>query len=228
MDEGGLISFFMPIVVCMTKYRSRSQSGAFAEDNPLSTRNKPHFAKVIDKIITNNLVGKTVSLLLRKSKPALEALLRLQVVKYIVSGFFKGCTDVLVNLLKACPSLGEPPAVPSTCIADPSAFYRDHYIVPISYSSKLSLDLDILYFADLREKVHDTEKTLDRKQLSPNDVGIFIFAFAPLLASAPESSPDSRRNRVPAAPSPASPSKCARGAMNIFEVNSDSDQNNDD
>jgi hypothetical protein len=118
----------MPIIVCMTKYRSRSKYGRFAENYPLSTKNKPHFAKVVDKIIMTELAGKSVSSLLHKSKPALEVLVHLQVVKYIVSGIFKGFTNVLVNLLKARPSLGEPPSVPSTCVADPSEFYRDHYM----------------------------------------------------------------------------------------------------
>ena len=100
-DQEAWKTLFMPIIVCTTKYRIRSKSGAFADDYPLSAKNKPHFAKVVDKIITSELAGKTVSSLLRKSKPALEALVRLQVVKYIVSVIFNGFTDVLVNLLKA-------------------------------------------------------------------------------------------------------------------------------
>jgi hypothetical protein len=126
----------------------------------------------------------------------------------------------------ACPALGKPPAVPSTRVADPSEFYRDHYIAPISYSSKLYSDLDISYFADLREKVQDVEKTLDKKHSSPDDGGHPIYAFAPLSAIAPDSSLD-RNNRVSIAPSLTSPSKRAHGAMNIVEVLSDSSDEDD-
>jgi hypothetical protein len=97
-------------------------------------------------------------------KPALEALVRLQVVKYIVSDVFKGYTDVLVNLLKSCQSLGEPPAVPSTCTSDPTKFFRDNYIAPIS-SSKLYSNLDISYFTDLGEEIHYGKKILTRSAL---------------------------------------------------------------
>jgi hypothetical protein len=147
------------------------------------------------------------------------------VVKYIVSVIFNGFTDVLVNLLKARPSLGEPPAVPLNHVSDPKEFYRDHYIAPISYSSKLYSDLDISYFADLREKVHDGEKTLDKKRSGPDDGGDLIYAFAPMAA---RTAADSLPNQVSIAPSLASSSKCAHGAMGIVEVNSDSSDNEDD
>jgi hypothetical protein len=192
IDQEGWITFFMPIMVCMTKYRSRSQSSAFADDYPLSAKNKPNFSKVVDRIITNELVCKTISSLLRKAKPALEALVCLQVVKYIVSDVFKGYTDVLVNLLKSRQSLVEPPPVPSTHTSNQTEFFRDNYIAPIS-SSKLYSNLDISYFMDLREKVHDGEKNLDKKRSSPDDGSQLIYAFAPHSASALETSPE-RRN----------------------------------
>jgi hypothetical protein len=223
-EKDGWINFFMPIVVCITKYRTKSKSGSFTSDYPLSTKNKPRFSKVIDDIIRKELTKKTVTSLLRKTKPALEALLRLQVVKYLVSVVFKGMTDVLVNLLKHRPSLGEPPAVPPSRSADPSDFYRDHYIAPISYSSRFYTDMDIAYFSNLRQQVHGTEKTLDKERLDPDDGGTLIFAFVPLSLSVPESPEKSRRSQSSIAQSPTSPSKCARGAMIIVDVNSsDSD-----
>ena len=128
---------------------------------------------------------------------------------------FKDATDVLVNLLKARSSLGEPPAVPLTRIADPAEFYRDFYIAPIGFSSKNYTDLDISYFMQLPEQIHGTEKNLDKKRAIPDDSGSsFILAFvpsvsAPLSASIAHASTDS--------PAP-SPSKRARGAMQIVEV----------
>jgi hypothetical protein len=219
----------MPIMLCMTKYRSRSQYGAFADDYLLSAKNKPNFSKVlVDRIITNELVGKTVSSLLCKAKPALEALVCLQVVKYIVSGVFKGYTDVLANLLKSCQSLGEPPAVPSTCSSNLTKFFRDNYIIAPISSSKLYSNLNISYFTDLREKVHGGEKNLDKKRSSPDDGNHLIYAFAPHSARAPESSQERRiQLSVAQLPAAASPSKCVWGAMHIAEVKSDSSDSDD-
>jgi hypothetical protein len=87
-------------------------------------------------------------------------------------------------------------------------------------------DLDISYFADIHEKVHDVEKTLNKKCSSPDDGRHLIYAFAPLLAITPNSSPD-RNNRVSIAPFMALPSKCAHGAMNVVEVLSDSSDEDD-
>jgi len=121
-DQDAWKNFFMPIVVCVTKYRVKSNSRS-DNPSPLSGKNIQNFSTIVNKIIREELEGKTVSLLLRKSKPALEALLRVQVVKYIVSSIFKGHIDVLVNLLKRRSSLGEPPTVPSSRIDNQANFY---------------------------------------------------------------------------------------------------------
>jgi hypothetical protein len=52
IDQEGWITFFMPIIVCMTKYRSRSQSSAFADDYPLSAINNPNFSEVVERIMS--------------------------------------------------------------------------------------------------------------------------------------------------------------------------------
>ena len=221
-DHDAWKNFFMPIVVCVTKYHVKSNS---CSDNPspLSGKNIQNFSSIVNKIIWEELDGKTVTSLLRKSKPALEALLHVQVVKYIVSTIFKGHIDVLVNLLKGRSSLGEPPAVPVSRIANQANFYRDHYIASINVSSTLYTDRDISYFTLLHEQIHSTEKNLDKKRSRPDDDGSsFILAFLPSAMDA-VTSPSPSNNHTRNAASPLSPLEPAPGAMIIVEVNSDSD-----
>jgi hypothetical protein len=213
--------FFMPIVVCVTKYRVKPNSRSL-NPSPLSGKNIHNFSTAVNKIIREELQGKTVSSLLRKSKPALEALLRLQVVKYILSTIFKGHHDVLVNLLKGNSSLGDPPSVPNARMDNQAQFYRDYYIAPINYSSGLYSDLDISYFSQLRDQIHSTENNLDKKRSRPSDDdSSFILSFLPSDDAVSSPPP---HNIHPGGPSSAlSPSITAHGAMTIVEVDSDSD-----
>jgi hypothetical protein len=221
-DEASWKKFFMPIVVCVTKYRVKSNSHS-VHPSPLSVKNIPNLLSVVNNIIRDELQGKTVSSLLHKSKPALEALLRLQVVKYILGTIFKGHHDVLVNLLKENLSLGDLPTVPIARNDNPAEFYRDHFIACINYKSALYSDLDISYFSELCEQIHSTEKNLDKKRSRPSDDGsTFILAFLPSAVAV--SSPSTGNNHPGIASSPLSPSISTHaGAMTIVEVDSDSD-----
>jgi hypothetical protein len=121
-DQASWKKFFMPIVVCVTKYRVKSNSRS-VHPSPLSVKNIPNVLSVVNNIIRDELQGKTVSSLLCKLKPALEALLHLHVVKYILGTIFKGHHDVLVNLLKENLSLGDLPTVPIARNDNPAEFY---------------------------------------------------------------------------------------------------------
>ena len=147
-DHDSWITKFLPIIACISQYWAGASS-------PLSCNKDVTIFPSNVRNAVANFVGKTVRMVL--PQVAYEALTCLIILKTICT-FFKGHSDLFIDLLKKCNSPN--PNLNSRGAMDEQQFLHEHYIADVSVLGGYSTQ-DIEYFIDLHNKIKD-ECRLDK------------------------------------------------------------------
>jgi hypothetical protein len=178
-DQHSWLKRFLPVVAGVTSYRKGRQSQHMKKD-------QAKYEEGINAIF-NKLHGKTVSDVL---KIVDEALIRLFIIKHILSSVFKKHVDVLILLLTSLTSLAPP---------DGNADYQSHFIASITlppvsrYTSS-----DIAFFVGIRDRIKSQERSEDHKR-SIGTESAYILSFVPPeseLVGSPVRAGSSKRTKV--------------------------------
>ena len=165
-----------------------------------------------------NLAGKTVKMVLLQV--AYEALTCLIILKTIFT-FFKGHSDLFINILKKCNSSN--PDLNLHGAMDEEQFLCQHYIASVSVLGGVSTQ-DIEYIIDLCNKIKD-EHRLDKIHEGPEVGGIQKFRLAFIAPTSVAASSIARLTCCWASMlvSPSSQSPVAMGVMSLLNEDSDSE-----
>ena len=150
-DPDAWLQCFLPIVATMTTYRNGTST-------PNSKKTSTKYWEAVNKIIADKLVGRTVSQVIKTVE---EALIRLIIIKHLISTIFKDHLDVLIFLLKCRSSLG---AAPSGSTVDQQAINNavlpiisSHYVPSITLPPvSRYTTADIKFFINLRNQIKST------------------------------------------------------------------------
>jgi hypothetical protein len=158
-DQHSWLKRFLPVVAGVTSYRKGRQSQHMKKD-------RAKYEEGINAIF-KKLHGKTVSDVL---KIVDEALIRLFIVKHILSSVFKKHLDVLILLLRSRTSLAPP---------DPDAGYQSHFIASITLPPvSRYTSADIAFFVGIRDRIKSTERSEDHKRSIGSDSACML-SFVP-------------------------------------------------
>ena len=165
-----------------------------------------------------NLAGKTVRMVL--PQVVYEALTHLIILKTIFT-FFKGHSNLFINLLKKCNSPN--PDLNLRGAMDEQQFLHEHYITDVSVLGGYSTQ-DIEYFIDLCNKIKD-ECRLDKICDGPEVSGDWKFLSAFVAPVSGAASPIARLTRHWASmlALPSSQFPMAMGVMSLLNEDSNSD-----
>ena len=205
------ITKFLPIIACVSQYWAGASS-------PLSCNKDVTIFQSNMRNAVANLVGKTVRMVL--PQVAYEALTHLIILKTLCT-FFKGHSDLFIDLLKKCNSPN--PDLNLRGAMDEQQFLREHYITDVSVLGGYSTQ-DIEYFVDLRNKIKD-ECRLDKIRDGPKVGGDrkFRLAFIAPVSGAASPIAQSTCRRASTLALPLSQSPMAMGAMSLLNEDSDSE-----
>jgi hypothetical protein len=210
-DPEAWLQRFLPIVATVTTYRRGAST-------PNSKKDRAKFWGAVNKI-SRQLSGQTVSQVIRIVD---ESLIRLFIIKHVISSIFKDHLDILTLLLKLRPALSTPPPVLGTSTMGTDVgrtnlpALSSHYIPPITMPPQAKYTTpDIQVFIKLRDQIKSSERLEDKKRLSSTDpdsplVLAFVAPDTPLV-----SSPSSRKRRKMS--SPGSILNVHSGAMEDFD-----------
>jgi hypothetical protein len=188
VDQDAWIKRILPIVASVTKYRSGNTT-------PISKKKKSSFWVAVDDIY-RDLDGTTVSTHLHVVE---ESLIRLMVVRHLLSSVFKNHHDVLISLIKN--RAGIPPFEDDGSeapLGDDAV--KKHFIAPLSSKDKSKYtNADIAFFKCLRDNIKSCDRKEDKKRLSSDAESRFILSFvAPAEAdstSVSTSAPPAKKRR---------------------------------
>lgn len=223
-DPDAWLQCFLPIVATATTYRNKTST-------PNSKKSSTKYWEAVNEIISSKLAGKTVSQVIKTVE---EALIRLIIIKHLISTIFKDHLDVLVYLLKQQSSLG---AAPSDVILEQA---MNNAVLPVTSHYVPSITLppvskyttpDIKFFIKLHNQIKLTERLEDKKRDNSDadkdaDGSPLVLAFVqpelPLAGSSPTAAGGNTKRRKVTSPSGAN-IKVASGAMELFCDSSDDD-----
>ena len=211
-DHDLWITEFLLIMACISWYHAGVSS-------PLSCNKDVTFFQSNVRNVVANLVGKTVRMVL--PQVAYEALTCLIILKTIFT-FFKGHSDLFINLLKKCNSPN--PDLNLHGAMDEEQFLHEHYIANVSVLGGYSTQ-DIEYFINLRNKIKD-EHMLDKICDGPEVGGDRKFWLAFIVPISGAASPIARSTCHWASmlgSLPSSQSPMAMGVMSLLNEDSNSE-----
>ena len=207
-DHDSWITEFLPIVPCISQHHAGASS-------PLSCNKDVTIFQSNVRNVVANLAGKTVRMVL--PQVAYEALTHLIILKTIFT-FFKGHSDLFIDLLKKCNSPN--PNLNSRGVMDEQQFLHEHYITDVSVLGGYSTQ-DIEYFIDLCNKIKDKHR-LDKICDGPKVGGDqkFRLAFVAPVSGAVSPIAGSTHCWASMLALPSSQSPMAMGAMSLLNEDS--------
>jgi hypothetical protein len=201
-DPEAWLKRFLPIIAGVTKYRNGT--------TPNAKKTSVAFWEAVNKI-SGDLAGQTVSQVIRTVH---EALVRLVIIRHLLSSIFKEHLDVLMYLLKSRSALGAPPQ---------GVDEKKHYIASVTFLEKKYTTSDISFFIEIRNRIASTERLEDKKRHNSDADSPLVLAFVSpntsVLASPSTTELGKRRNIT----SPSGKAKVYPGAMELFCSDGDDD-----
>lgn len=151
-----------------------------------------------------------------------EALVRLFIIRHLLSTIFKGHLEVLINLLKKHrSSIVSPPHVPEGAVE--SSVLKKHYIAPVTFRDRSKYTTsDIAFFVALCNQIKSSERLEDKKHQDSNGDSPLVLAFvAPELSVAASPSTMTASSKRRKVTSPSNNGNVYVGAMELFSDSED-------
>jgi hypothetical protein len=173
-DSDAWLRYFLPIVAAVSKYRSGK--------DPNSAKTTTEFRNRIE-VINVELAGKTVSDVISTVE---EALVRLFIIKYVLSSIFKDQLEILELLLKQRSAIA---GLTNDCIA------------PVTLNNNRSnyTSLDIAFYNKMSNAINANERLIDKKKYD-NGLPSLAFVAPQCLTAAASFSKTSKRRKITSGP----------------------------
>ena len=196
-DPEAWLERFLPIVASVSKYRQGT--------SPKSKGTSAAFWVAVDEI-SGDLAGQTVSQVIRTVH---EALVRLLIIRHLLSSVFKEHLDVLIYLLKNRSALGAP-------AAPQGVDELSHYIASVTFTETKYATLDISFFIQIRNLIASTERLEDKKRHNSDADSPLVLAFVSpntSVVASPSATESGKRRKIT---SPSGKANIYPGAMELF------------